>query len=738
MLDKSGETLTRKVVRFPNRDDVTDSRKRYLVALVDADSLAPRETKIVRVAVNDVQAAIKKLKDDLDKGKVKIRLILDQVYKSDARNVSAKYEFSFRREDEKILDAALKAAGDILQSNVSHVPPGANVTDAKVLARIVLVSAEMITPRETFTLRIATADVAKKYDELKKVIDKVQSRIIKLELDKERLDLRGELNFEVPKESAGDVQALLGNAGETIFRNRIRMPDGEDVTDAKVRFLVELLDYNSTLVAPRETIHLKIAAGDVPATYGKLRKLLDTVKVRIFKDEDPSNIKAQLDFTFMRSDEAKVKEGLAAAGEVLVKNVVRAQEKTDVTDAKVFILVELVDINSSSVTPRETVALKIAAGDVSASFTKLRDLLGSIKARIITDQLNDKDNDRAQLDFTYSRSDEQTVKQALAAAGEQLSRSVVRAAQRADVTDAKIYVQLELIQADTVPARDVLTLKVAALNVRETFDKLSALAARVKGRVTRNELKDVAGQIDFDVPRKDESQVLEILANTETLKRDFFRQPDGSKVTDAKVGFRIELVAAATNIVPRETTTLVLEVADVSAALTKLEAMVKQADGRSDRPKWASNNNRSEVTAVATFDVPLKEGPALLEKLKALGVERLFEPTSDPQAPEGKLALARFTVTLTNTPFLSRDDGLFSQVRQAMSVSLKVLFKSFGWLVAGLSLLGPWLVVAGGVYLVSRRMWRSDEGPVLTAAPMPAEKPQAPEGHDVLNPPPSA
>ena len=42
------------------------------------------------------------------------------------------------------------------------------------------------------------------------------------------------------------------------------------------------LDYNSTAIAPREVITLKIAASDVPAAYEKLRKIFDKVKVRIF------------------------------------------------------------------------------------------------------------------------------------------------------------------------------------------------------------------------------------------------------------------------------------------------------------------------------------------------------------------------------------------------------------------------------------------------------------------------
>ena len=56
----AGETLTRQVSRVPENDNVTDAKVLYRIALVDADSIQPRETVVVRIAAADVPAAYAK------------------------------------------------------------------------------------------------------------------------------------------------------------------------------------------------------------------------------------------------------------------------------------------------------------------------------------------------------------------------------------------------------------------------------------------------------------------------------------------------------------------------------------------------------------------------------------------------------------------------------------------------------------------------------------------------------
>ncbi len=521
--------------RFSQRDDVTDSRVRYLITLIDADSLRPRETKMFRIVADNVQASFDKLQKDLKAAGVKTRLIPSKVLNQDARKSTANLDFSYDRGDDQAVIGALVGAGDILSSNVERKPDAADVTDAKILARVVLVSADSIAPRDTFAFMIVTPDVARTYEELKKSIksiarDKVRY-ITKPEPEKGPEETWGELNFDVPSDDASNIQPQLEKAGEIVFRNRKRLAEGDDVTDAKVRFLVQVVDTNSTAVIPREKITLKIAAEDVKAAFNSLRKTLGTAKARIF-----------------------------------------------------------------------------------------------------IDKINDKD--RAQLRFTIVRAKEADLKDALAATGETLSNS-------ADWTEEK------------------------------------------------------------------------------------------DRVSDSRVWYEVDLVSAANNVAPRESTTLVVEVTNVAKALNEFDALVKQIPGgQSSKPNWSVGSTVVKVE----YTVPLAAAPGLLEKFRAGGIERTFEPTTDPQAPTGKLALARFTVTLSSQPLLTRDEGLTAQLRHGMSISLKGLFTSFGWVLAGLMFVGPWLPVIFVVYLVARRTWRSDEMPMVA---VPTSSTPVAEAAEESAPPPS-
>jgi hypothetical protein len=79
----------------------------------------------------------------------------------------------------------------------------------------------------------------------------------------------------------------------------------------------------------------------------------------------------------------------------------------------------------------------------------------------------------------------------------------------------------------------------------------------------------------------------------------------------------------------------------------------------------------------------------------------------NPQAPEGKLAIARIVVTFENAEVLvSRDDGLMAQVRSGLSSSLRGLFWSVNFLIIGLLFVLPWLLLIYAMVWLARRMWR--------------------------------
>ena len=266
-----------------------------------------------------------------------------------------------------------------------------------------------------------------------------------------------------------------------------------------------------------------------------------------------------------------------------------------------------------------------------------------------------------------------------------------------------------LISADVIKPRETLFLKIATADVAKTYQELQKLGTGAKVRKTKSNLDkgppEARGELSFEVASDAASDVQTQLENAgEIVARNRHRAPDSDDVTDAKVLYQIELVTAVNNVPPRETTKLALEVNSVATTLVEFDALVKSAQGQSSKPKWSGG---SPPRVDVEYTVPLAAAPALLDKFRAVGLERVYEPTIDPQAPDGKLALGRYTVTLTSSSLLSRDDSLTAQLRHGMSISLKGLFLSFSLVLAGLMFVGPWLPVAFVVYLVARRSWRA-------------------------------
>src|SRR5207249_3442664 len=113
------------------------------------------------------------------------------------------------------------------------------------------------------------------------------------------------------------------------------------------------------------------------------------------------------------------------------------------------------------------------------------------------------------------------------------------------------------------------------------------------------------------------------------------------------------------------------------------------------------------VIARVIFDVPLAVAPAVVERLKATGQVRASQSVPNPQAPEGKLAVARIDVTFQNVEVLvPRDDSLTTQTRNGLSFSLRGLSASVSFLIVGLLFVLPWVLLLVAALWLVRRLWR--------------------------------
>lgn len=272
--------------------------------------------------------------------------------------------------------------------------------------------------------------------------------------------------------------------------------------------------------------------------------------------------------------------------------------------------------------------------------------------------------------------------------------------------------QVSLYNLANVAPRETVVQRIAAVDVPQAYRTLREAVVKAQGRVVNANLNEqdrqnVTAQIDFDLRRADEALPQATLTEIgETLSRQVSRVPEGDNVTDAKVLYRVEVVSAA-NIEPRESVLLGVEVANVENALSVLTAQVKEAQGRVVRATESLERN-GQVTARVIVDVPLAASASLVEKVRSSGHVRAHQLTQNQQAPAGKLAIARLDVTLSNADLLvPRDEGLWQHLRHGLSVSLRGLAVSAGWLIIGVLFVLPWLLlILAAVWLV-RRLWRA-------------------------------
>jgi len=474
--------------------------------------------------------------------------------------------------------------------------------------------------------RIKSEDITKQYTDL-------ESRLKAARTMEQRL-------LQIIKEGKGEIKQLLEAEKELgVWRTKIEEYEGE------IRYysnLVALSTLTITLtekeiraaadVVESERVQAGIEVEDVDKSYREALAAVAEAKGRVTRSElkqhSAGQFAAVLQFEVAPESAGPLRDRLKQLGNVARLEIDRVQQAEGGTappprDAKVRRGDTRFDVqlyNLVKVEPRETATVRLAVTDVPAGYRALREAVEQAQGRVVTAQLNEQDrqNVTALLDFEAPRVKERAIQEALAAAGEVLSRNVSRAAESANMTDGKVLFKASLIAAAKVP--------------------------------------------------------------------------------------------------PRETVTLGIEVADVDATAALFAAQVAEAQGRSVDSQVAHERS-GRVTGRLAYDVPLSAAAGLVKTFEGSGTVRVHETTRNPQAPEGKLALARLDVTLSNSELIvPSDDGLWPQVRKGLSYSMTVLSLSVTWLIFGLCVLLPWALVGYGGYRLARRLFRV---PSPATAPVP-------------------
>jgi hypothetical protein len=561
--------------------------------------------------------------------------------------------------------------------------------------------------------KIGSADVTKQYTD-------IESRLRAARAMEERI-------LAIIKNGKAEVKDLIAAERELgTWRTKIEEMEGE------IRYYNNQIGLSTLTITAYEKeiraaasmvvtehVTMKIEADDVEKSLQAALLAVTAAKGRVTKSDlkqhAAGQLEAVLSFEVAPAQADAVKDKLKGLGNVTHQDAQRLQQAEGGTAPLGEIKSHTNDVhfhvtlyNVANIQPREAYVLQIVVPDVPGDYKKLLDGVTAAKGQVRVSQLDEKDktNTFAQLDFDVPSTQRELFDKVLAGLGDVVSRNTTRAGPGESATDRKVGYRLTLKSESSVPPRETFTLTVYSLDVPATYSKLQDAAARLKGTVRALQLNEqdknnITAQFDVDLPRSDTAALEKLLDDAgEVASRTTSRVPPNEIATDRKVGYRLTL---RSQIPPRETLDLNIEVADVDGAAATLTALVKSAKGRVTASE-VTQDAAGKSVAIALFDVPLLAKDELAAKFKAIGKVRGQKAAQNLQAPDGKLATAHINVRLTNvTPIVPSDEGLWPQVRRSLGYAFTLLSVSLMFVIVGLSVLLPWaLIVWLGVKLVRR------------------------------------
>lgn len=244
---EAGEVMRMQVTENPDVQNVTKSKRGFVVKLVALGAVQPRETADIKLLARNVPEGFKLLKDTV--AKAKGRILNARLDEQDRRNITARIELDVRRTEEAGLNAALATTGDIYSRTVSRAQDAENVVDSKVRINIDLLS--VIPPRETVTLGMEVVDVDKIAEVIAGLVSESKGKTEESNINHERDGrVTGSLIFSVPLSAAPGLLEKFRGMGVVRSQANTRNPQVPESDLASARLVVVLS--NSPLIVPRD------------------------------------------------------------------------------------------------------------------------------------------------------------------------------------------------------------------------------------------------------------------------------------------------------------------------------------------------------------------------------------------------------------------------------------------------------------------------------------------------------
>lgn len=159
-----GEVLKSETVENPQTQNVTESKRGFVVTIGSLSAFGARQSQQISLAAANVPTAFNDLLNLLhgQSGRILTSLLNEQ----DRGNTSATLEFEAPREVVAQIDQTYAKDGEVVSRVVNRATDTENTVDSKVRVSLKIVQAEQLPPRQTTELSVEVADVQKAMDDL--------------------------------------------------------------------------------------------------------------------------------------------------------------------------------------------------------------------------------------------------------------------------------------------------------------------------------------------------------------------------------------------------------------------------------------------------------------------------------------------------------------------------------------------------------------------------------------------
>jgi protein involved in polysaccharide export with SLBB domain len=388
--------------------------------------------------------------------------------------------------------------------------------------------------------------------------------------------------------------------------------------------------------------------------------------------------------------------------------------------------------NLANVAPRRTTNVNLAATDVEAAYSALSNLAKSTGGRVVTANLdrNDPVRTTGSLVLEFPAGQLESTLTTLRDQGEVLKLTATENPDTQNSTEAKQGLTVLLVSLASVPARESIQQTLAAVDVAKAYQAIvdavnsprltihqggvsvTATVPASHGRVQSAQLNEqdrqnVTADLQLEIPRLTEADFDNALTDAGvSISRTSTQAINTDNAVDSKVQVHLT-ITSADHLPARETTKLQVEVPDVDKAAGAAQALAIAQGGRV--LESSISRDKGKGTARLVLDVPLEKAGEALQQLRDAGTVRAIDSSRDPQAPAGQFAHAIIGVEFaTGDAIVADQTGPWAAVRQGLSTSITGLLWSLQWIVVGLCLIGPWLLLGwGGLKLMRLRSGRT-------------------------------